>query len=247
MKKKLKKIKININKILIIFLFFLFIFLCFYYLIKYFLNNLNIFLIKEIKTKEEFRKDLEYLKGKSLLDVDIEDLYFKISKAHPEYKDIFIVKEFPSSIRIDIKTREPICQIELLNKFYILDREGFVIDIKDSQFKDVILVKFNNFKGQLKKGFKINTLNLNIAIRLIDEINKNIYIKKLPIRFIDVSNPLETCFFIENTKIILTEDFKKKLQTLEDVLTTELKNDLKNVDYIDLRFDKVYISYRKQI
>jgi len=246
MRKKLKKIRIYIYKIFIILVFFILIILSLYYLVKYFLDNSNIFLIKNIKAREEFKKELEYLKYKSLLNVDIKDVYFKIYRNHPEYKEIFIIKEFPSSIRIDIKLREPFCQLELGN-FYILDKEGFVIDIRDNQLKDVILIKFNSFKYPLKKCFKINDSNLNTAFKLIDEINKNNFIKKLPIKFIDITNPLEICFFIDNTKIILTENFKKKLEILEDILISELKNDLKSVDYIDLRFDKVYISYRKQL
>ncbi|MFA5271848.1 MAG: hypothetical protein WC412_05890, partial [Candidatus Omnitrophota bacterium] len=103
------------------------------------------FKISEVRsnvTIEPFIKN--YIKGKSLLSLDMKKVYRTITRMHPEYKDVKIIKEFPSSLRVDISLRRPAVWLHT-TKFYLLDKDGVVIRVGDSNLSpQAVLIEMEN-------------------------------------------------------------------------------------------------------
>ncbi|MCM8830939.1 MAG: hypothetical protein NC918_01940 [Candidatus Omnitrophica bacterium] len=246
MKKKLiTKINFKINlKFFVIGIFFLFMLLLLTYPIKLFFTS-NLFLIKEIKANVVLEADIvKLIKGKSLWDINLKEIYSKIHIRHPEYKKIQILKQFPSTLLIDIVTRKPFAQITC-KYFYKIDREAVIIsDGSLKPYVGLIPIKLEDQKFLYKRGLKIVDKRIQVVLSLIDELNKlNKFFENFPIKFIDAANLSELYFVIGNTKIIIgTDNFSKKLKLFRRIVEGELNSDLSLVEYIDLRYENIYIK-----
>ncbi|MCM8786736.1 MAG: FtsQ-type POTRA domain-containing protein [Candidatus Omnitrophica bacterium] len=207
----------------------------------------NLFIIKDIKTNVVLEPDIiKLIKGKSLFSIDLKEIYSKINSKHPEYKKIQILKQFPSTLSIDVTKRIPFAQI-VGKYYYMIDKEAVVISDRNLKpSAGFIPIKVGEERLLLRRGLKIIDKRLQIALLLIDELNRlNRFFEKFPINFIDATSLSELYFAIGNTRVIIGgSDFDKKLRLFKRIVEEELNNDLSLVEYIDLRYENIYI--RKQ-
>ena len=244
-KKRIFQRRIKKIKIIFIFLSILFILFCFYYIerkIIIFLWNAEVFKIKEIKILPKeisplIKELLELEKDKNLLFLDIEEIRSKILSI-PEIEDCKIIKNFPSSLQIEIKLRVPWAILKTNQKEYLIDRNGVIINNKrDNVNLEIYGINVDETGNIIKEKEKIRILNefykwynyYNIEnffkIKIIDisELNK-----------IEISDGKRKIFF-------RNEPMKEKMEKLAFVLKN-LKNDF---EYIDIRFKDFYIKFRE--
>lgn len=205
------------------------------------------FKISEVRSNvaiEPFIKN--YIKGKSLFSLDMKKVYRTITKMHPEYKDVKIIKEFPSSLRVDVSLRRPAAQLHATN-FYLLDKDGVVIKVSESNlFPQAMLIEMENGNLVFPVGAPIKEQRLVLAFKLINELKEHKFLSRFSIRTINVTFP-DACYFtINNTHIIIgSDDFKRKLYILENLLNEKLNGNISSVEYIDLRHKKAYMGYQQ--
>ena len=203
------------------------------------------FKISEVRSNvnlEPFVKN--YIKGKSLISLDIKKVYRTIVKMHPEYKDVKIIKEFPSSLRVDISLRRPVVQLHTTN-FYLLDKDGVVVSMSESnRFPQGMVIEMENSNVVFQIGMPIKEQRLALAFKLMNELKEQKFLSKFSIRTINVTFP-DACYFtINNTHVIIgSDDFKRKLYILENLLNEKLNGNIFSVEYIDLRHKKAYVGY----
>lgn len=203
------------------------------------------FKISEVKSNvnlEPFIKN--YIKGKSLISLDMRKVYKTIVKMHPEYKDVKIIKEFPSSLRVDVYLRRPVVQLHTTN-FYLLDKDGVVISMSESnRFPQSTLIEMENSNVIFGVGAPIKEQRLALAFKLMNELKEQKFLSKFSVRTINVTFP-DACYFtINNTHVIIgSDDFKRKLYILENILNEKLNGNIFSVEYIDLRHKKAYVGY----
>jgi len=187
-----------------------------------------------------------YIYNKSLFKLDIRKIYVFISGRHPEYKSIQVLKEFPSSLKINVIKRKPFAELSLKN-FYVLDREGVIIGVSElPSSPKLIAVEMGQDNISLSKGMCITDKRLELGFRLIEVIKTRKFLNKFSIKSINVAFPESTFFLANDTRIVIgNSDFERKLYILENLLNEKLSGSMDSIEYIDLRYKKAYVGYKK--
>lgn len=205
----------------------------------------SMFALKELRSNVGSSDTISLAGKESLFDVDLGEIHAQIYRLHPEYKEIYLSKEFPSAVQINITTRKPYARLKG-EKNYPIDREGVVISDDEGVEPSFILIEINDYNRRLKRGMKVSDARLMIAFSLIEELHKVRFLRKFPVQLVNATSPGVVYMMVDQTKVILGKnDFKRKLGLLEAILRGQLKGDLALVEYIDLRYDKVYLGRRR--
>jgi cell division septal protein FtsQ len=218
------------------------------YLTRNFYHYLSsICIIKEVSSNKNIDRSIEKnIEGKSLLTLDIKNICKEIMRKHPEFKKVNLLRVFPSSLKIEIEERIPFAQWKD-RMFYLLDREGVIISEPNrTPFAGFIPIEITNYRHPLKKGFKIEDKRLYDAYNMIDELrNKNLFSSQ-SITLINPTNPSSFYFVMNGIKVIVGKgDFSRKIYLLDSLLKGKLKEKLAAVKYIDLRYKKIYIGFKR--
>jgi len=240
MQKKIKKIKI-----ICIFMLIPFIIFGLYHLkkkVSNFLWNTDVFKIKEIRIFPEeisplIKELIELEKDKNLLFLDIEEIRNKILSI-PEIEDCKIIKDFPSSLQINIKLRVPWAILKTNQKEYLIDKDGVIINDKEKNVNlEIYGVKVNEIENKIEEKEKIRILNE--FYKWYNYYNMGNFFK---IKIIDISELNKIKVSDGERKIFLrSEIIKEKMEKLAFVLKN-LKSDF---EYIDTRFKDFYVKFRE--
>lgn len=207
----------------------------------------KLFLVKDIKSNIALDPEIKKaVKGISLIKLDTQKLHRYILRLHPEYKAVAITKELPSSVNIAVKRRIPFAQVKA-QRYYPIDREAVVTsDGSPAPVKGLPVIEIADYKTFLMRGVHINDNRLEVAMQTLAELRKKKFLSKFPISVINATNLSTLCVVFTNTNVILGADnFKYKLMVLENVIKTQLKGVLDSVEYIDLRYKKAYVGFRR--
>ena len=201
----------------------------------------------------------EKIKGKSLFVVDIESISYRLIKEYPEYKEIYILKKFPSSLIIKAKKKKVFAQIKA-RRFFPIDKEAMVIGSGSKiPLPGVIPIEINDYKHSLKKGKVIDDKRLDYAFSLIKTLNLQDFFDLAKIKLIN-STKLDALYFVvssqaftggdetkgKDIKVIIGKDqFAKKIELLKGAMDQQIKDKINLVEYIDLRYKKVYVGFRR--
>ncbi len=223
----------------------------------------SIFKIKEadIRSNMPLSRGLrERIKGKSLFGLDIKSISSSLLKTNPEYKEIYVYREFPSLVVIEATDRIPFAQIKD-KRYYPIDREAVIINEgKLKPLEGLIPLEIGDYRRSLRKGNNIKSERLEYAFNLIDVLRDQGFLKgKAQVKLINTSH-LEAVYFIfadktsqrqnwspgEGIKIIVGKgDFQRKVKLFKDIIEQELKEKMSSVNYIDLRFKRVYMDFKR--
>jgi cell division septal protein FtsQ len=207
----------------------------------------NFFLVKDIKSNIALDPEIKQaVKGISLIKLDTQKLHRYVMKLHPEYKAVAITKELPSSVIIAVKKRIPFAQMKA-QRFYPLDREAVVTgDGSPTAIEGLVVIDLADCRAYLMRGFHIKDDRLEIAMQILAELRKKKFLNKFPITLINATSQATLCVSLGTTNVILGADnYKYKLLVLENVIKMQLKGALDSVEYIDLRYKKAYVGFRR--
>jgi len=81
----------------------------------------------------------------SISRINIGDNILRIKKTAVEkdinsisyIKNVEVKRKLPSTININVEERKPVLQIKSLSSYFIIDMEGFVVDIMNDKFEDI--------------------------------------------------------------------------------------------------------------
>lgn len=202
------------------------------------------FKIKDIIIfSEENIVDLSYLKGENIFTVDLQKEAGYLMEQYPIYRKISLVRILPNRISINFIKRKPVAVIKLYRYFYV-NEEAILFDMPEeleNQDLPLILGLETKIFGP-KIGRRYNIKELTIALNIIKELNLNRALKDYKIKRIDVANLSNASFTIKELEIKLDAyNIKDKFNILAGLLN-QLKNDLNNIKYIDLRFKEPVIK-----
>lgn len=176
----------------------------------------------------------------SLLEIDLETLRDKISRAHLELKRVTVKKDYPDTIRVVVEERRPFAQIRA-DDVFVVDEEGFVLSKNSGNIQESLPVIIGVTSRYIKKGVFNQNASLKKAIEIL-KIVKASQVKYV-VEKIDISNPDSISFFImKDVEIKLgRDDFKGKIEKMEIPLSNL---DLTQIKYIDLRFEDLIVGPR---
>jgi cell division protein FtsQ len=132
-------------------------------------------------------------KGNNIFYINTKRSKSKIgSNAYISYVDID--RKFPNTILINVKEREATLYLNLDNKYIILDKEGFVLEISDS-IENLKLVKVDGIKAS----------NIEVGKQItIDELR----VKKVLAQFADLIKRNKTDIKFDNIELNSLSDIK---------------------------------------
>jgi cell division septal protein FtsQ len=220
------------------------------------LKNLNYFKIKTITLSEHKERvtDFSYLENRNIFSIDLLKESRSISGLYPSYKKIKLIRILPNHLFIDFIKRKPIAYIKLFRNFCV-DEDLVLFDIAEQiEVKNlfpvsagpsalpVILGLETKIFGA-KSGKKYYIKELETAIDIIKMFNSNRRLRDASIERINALNADGISFYLSgNLEIkIGQENIKDKIDTLSSLLIN-VKNDLNNIEYIDLRFKEPVIK-----
>lgn len=207
------------------------------------LKTLDYFKIKDIVIKETASVDLSYLKGRNILSVNLKEESRYASQLYPDYKKVRLMRILPNRLFVDFIRRRPLAYIKLY-RYFCVDEDAVLFDIPDSGKEDLPVISGLDTKifGP-KVGQKYNIKELETSLEIIKEVQKNKLLKDYKIKKIDVASLSNTSFFTASgLEVKLGQDnIKDKINILSGLLL-QVKNDLGNIKYIDLRFKEPVIK-----
>lgn len=230
----------------------------------YAIYNASVFKVGEgdIRSNMNLSRGLiEKIKGKSLFSIDIKKISANLLKTNPEYKEIYVYREFPSSLVVEATKRIPFAQIKD-KRYYMVDKEAVVIDDgRPEPLKGLIPLEIGEYRRSLRKGSDIKSDKVEYAFDLIEALRGQGFLKgQDQVKLINASQ-LEAVYFIflpegysqdqewplgQGIKIIVGKgDFPRKVKLFKDLIDQELKEKMPSVNYIDLRFKRVYMDYKR--
>ena len=241
------KLKLPIKPIIVIIVSFLLIYFITWNLGRI-LKNSNYFKIKDIVTNGE-KEELEfsYLKGRNVFNLDLKKESEYVSELYPTYKRIRLIRVLPNRLYVDFLKRIPLGIIKLY-RYFRVDEDSVLFDASEIQEESnlpLILGLEKKIFGP-KLGKKYNIRELVLAIDIIKEAKINKAFKDYKIKRIDVANSADASFFVSDVlKVKIGQgNIKDKLNILSGLLIQE-KDELGNIEYIDLRFREPVIKFNE--
>ncbi len=251
--KKVKRQK-SIRKFLIFwrrirkFLFILVFLGIFIYGAYFLVHKTDYFLIKEIQiegaTTFVNSTDLRNListneLGQNIIFVDTKDMSNQIKNIFLGVDEVEVEKKFPSTLYIKVKERIPLALLknESAPDYFMVDREGYLLGKVSPDYENLPKI---NYSGDLKVGKFIN----QDLIPLYQEILGMLEETKIKSSSMSFQKDYVSFFTLEGIKVLVddTKDVRKSFLTLSKLLQI-LSLENKAPKFIDLRYDKVVVSY----
>lgn len=216
------------------------------------------------------RSIVSKIENKSIFSLSPASIYSEIKESYPEYKDITVTKIFPNALEVKAKKRKPVAQLSG-REFYLVDSQGIVIDKNRNRLfrgfpaiegilsslhldlgDNVFEKAKENDKGQsLKAAFKliISAKEEN----LLEKINSLDEAYRFKLNSVNFLLPQTVYFYLVNDdspdnriKITINEkDVEEKVGLLAQLMTNKLKDKVSLLQYIDFRFQRVVVGYRR--
>lgn len=174
--------------------------------------SLPLFYIKNVSSNIKFSSNyLSYLKDKNILSLDIGLLRKNLLKKYPQYREIVIEKKMPSTLIIRGIKRGVYAAFKKDDKFYLLDREGVVIEQTHEPLDFVVVI--DNYTKDIKIGDKIAISSLKKAFYIIKNLRKDNFFSAFKPIFVNTTNIDETFLLMKDVKVIIGRgDIKKRLE-----------------------------------
>ncbi len=202
-----------------------------------YLINCDDFAVKktEIACRQEFvgrdiRALLDASRLRNLLLLDIGRLQARI-EAHRWVKEARLRKVFPSTLKIEIKEREPAAVLKTGDSFLMIDRDGVWLE-RLAACEDANLPRFLD-----SASFKDNYQEkLGLAWKCLDALTPE---QRLEVEALDLSDPESVSVYLlgQATRLILGgERFSERLSFIQSYKET-MEGQNGPLEYVDLRFD----------
>jgi len=215
-----------------------------------------------------YRIDLSYLRGKNIFFVDLHDECLKALRLYPGCKDVRIIKIMPDRLFVDSIMRKPVAIAKLHRNFYV-DDSGILFDIPALTEKELCVPQILGLNTKILEaipGRKYENNNLFTALQIISGLKNNSILTDWIIAKIDVSDnsnmsvilskPIEPIVLPEASKLssflkpesieikIGSRYIRDNLNILSSLFFHEREN-LSNIEYVDLRFKEPVIKFRQ--
>jgi len=231
-------------------------------LLGYLIYTCPVFKIKENNIKSDLPLSLvlkQKIEGQSIFKLNIKDIASRLIDEYPEYKGVYVLREFPSTLLIKAQKRKPFAQLKE-RRFYLIDKEATIISngLKEPQ-PGIIPIEISDYDRFLRKGKVVEDIRLAYAFELIDALGEQDFFDPTKVELINATQADALYFMIpgeafggkenwqkKDIRVIIGKDnFAKKIMHLKEVIGQQIQDKISSVEYIDLRYKKVYVGFRR--
>lgn len=238
-----------------------------FYLICFFdffqIEKIEIFGNQKVKTEniknlteKEISKKVLFFPTKSIFLANLDNIRISILEEFPQIANINLEREFPRVLKVEIIERKPVAvfvnasqNFEDQNQdiFFFIDREGIIYEkISEEIAQNMFEIKNSGFKKEPRLGEQVVGKEKLAKILEIERKLKNdlkIHINSAEI----VSEQRLNIKTLEGWEVYFNLQKSLDWQLTELGLILEKKIPLEKreqLEYIDLRFDKIYYKYQ---
>ncbi|MGB2599235.1 MAG: FtsQ-type POTRA domain-containing protein [Candidatus Omnitrophota bacterium] len=221
----------------------------FFYGIWYFLHNDPFFTINSVSVNEEGDYSLwkgkdrlgRLYAGRNIFSVNPAEIEIMIRDEAPQLDTVTVRRIMPDRLEIDVVPRRPVAFIDA-GEPVIIDAEAIVLS-REGSTGDLVQIKgIRFFFSSPSVGERIDNAMLSKALALLDALREKGISGKIPVKFIDISDRNDIQFSILDVRIKMgNSGFPGKIIKLKEILD-DPDVDIKDIKYIDLRFEKAVIS-----
>ena len=222
-----------------------------FYGLWYFFYNSRFFTVNEIviNSQEGYGlwegkdklKDL-YI-GRNIFNVNPGDVKVMVEREAPQLKTVVVRRVMPDRLEIDIVPRSPVAYINSGGGL-VIDKDAVVL-AKGRNKKDLVEIKgIRFFFSSPPTGEEIKDQMLTKALSLLKEMKEKGLTGKYRVEYVNVSDKNNVLLGILGVMVKMGGDgFSKKINKLKEILEDPDVN-IKDIRYIDLRFENPIISPR---
>lgn len=197
-------------------------------------------------TKDDVLSLVGDVRGENILQVDLQQYRRRVMDS-PWIADVTLRRVLPATIDVEVVERRPLVTARLGDQLYLVDSSGAIIDEFGSQYRDLDLPIVDGLVGPAgKAGALVDHARVQLTDALLSVINTWPDLRRR-LSQVDVSNAHDAVVMFDNDPVWLhlgESQFAERLRTYLELGPT-LKEQFRDIDYIDLRFDKrVFVHSR---
>lgn len=198
--------------------------------------------------KEQIQTDFKFLKNKNINLIKLKEIDKILLENFPQIARVSSKKELPDAIIIEIEERKPAVVFKQNNNWFFADKEGIIFqqindEVATQTAEQMTIIQNSLLTKDLKLGERI--AEKEIISQIIDLESKLKEDLKIPLKELTIvseerlnAKTLEGWEIYFNLKGDLNWQILKLKAVLENRIPPEKRG---NINYIDLRFERVYI------
>ena len=224
--------------------------------IRSFLNNASYFQVKRITFVGLDKKSVAGLLSKQLMydnifRLDIARIAASFKRSYPQFHDVEIVRSLPDELIVKVMVRKPVAQLKEKD-FFLIDNEGVIVS--DGSHRPsgryIIIQGLKGFAG-LSFGKKIYSRELVCALQLavlLQEYQAQLrqlipFAERMDSFSVDAALYPSLYVCVDSLELRFHGDaLPAQMASLLNVLPS-LKDKIKQLKYIDLRFGDPAVSF----
>ncbi len=223
-----------------------------------FIKKINIFSIDNLIVKgntylsfNDIAVIMNIKPGDNIFKINLKSLKKKL-ESHPRVKIVYVKRELPDKVIIDIVERTPLvllnCKSGLSHWLYEVDKNGYVIGEYPNIYNYDLPVLTGDEFGEVFLGEQLTDITVLNILKTLSGMEKKYYDFKRIMAEIHVSIELKTpdiTVYLDlfNTKVLFGEKFTEdKLNKLNSLLMV-LGEKVSRLEYIDFKHDEAIGKY----
>ncbi|MGB2630205.1 MAG: cell division protein FtsQ/DivIB [Candidatus Omnitrophota bacterium] len=239
------------NKLVLTALFYAVVLGGIFYGLWYFFHNSRFFTVNEIVINSQEKYGLwegeDGLKrlylGRNIFNVNPRDVRMLVKRDAPQFKTVVVRRVMPDRLEIDIVPREPVAYMNTGGGL-IIDKDAVIL-AKGRNRNELVEIKgIRFFFSSPSEGEKVEDPMLDKALSLLKELNEKGITGRYRVGYVNVSDRNNILLDVLGVIVKMGEDgFSRKIDKLKEILEDPDVN-IKDIKYIDLRFESPIISPR---
>nr|EKD99706.1 MAG: hypothetical protein ACD_22C00195G0005 [uncultured bacterium] len=177
--------------------------------------------------------------GKSIFDFKEQELESVLASSFKGAKEIEVTKKLPSTVDIVVMERTPLALIFNTDPEnpYMVDEDGYVLGLVEKDKTNLPEIKY---EGDINVGSFVDETMVPVFIELIAALNE----REIDASSMSFHQRYERLFVTNGVEVLIAND-KNKSESVAvlETLLKQLALEGKKVKKIDLRYDKVIVSY----
>jgi len=181
----------------------------------------------------------EHVVGKSIFSLDATQLSLLLRRVFQGAYQIDVSKKFPHTLIIRVYERSPVAFLfnDSSTDLFVIDKDGYVLGISSEETLSLPKIYY---ASDIRVGYFIEASVVPLYLEMIDATSAtNLRVSSMSFY------PSYVLFYVDNGIEILVSNSKNKKYCVQIVaaLIRKLTAEQKDVKKIDLRYDKVIVSY----
>jgi cell division septal protein FtsQ len=181
----------------------------------------------------------ENANGISIFSVNSSETQKKLLEAFQGAKEIRVSKRYPATINVKVIERTPVALVHNSNseEFFLVDEEGYILGLIDRNITNLPEIAY---EGDIKVGTFVDKRMVPLYMELVNALNE----EKLNVSSMSFYPKYALVYINDGIQTFISND-RDKLESVRTIsaLIKQLMLEGKKIKKIDLRYDKVIVSY----